>query len=162
MKKLLVILSILSGLSAFSQCEKPEQTATGKYVSAGISVSQGDASTAGQFNTNSFFWGEFGVTRGNVSMGLNFGRSNFRFDEENDEFANFYLEPKVSATVVEKGFAKGYVLFGCGAYVARDNTPYFIEYGAGTTFSFSATDLSVQWSNWDRWNYLSLGVTRNF
>lgn len=183
-RSILAVLLMAISFSASSQTMlgAESKTPTGKYVSAGISVSQGDASTAGQFNTNSFFWGEFGITRNNVGIGLNFGRSNFRFDEANDEFTNLYLEPKVTATLVEKGFAKGYVLFGAGVYPRRLSyskdeliigepiigkdldfmSQYFIEYGAGTTFSFGMTDLSVQWSNWDGWNYVSMGLTRNF
>jgi hypothetical protein len=48
-----------------------------------------------------------------------------------------------------------------GFGVVPDTDHYLIEYGTGLIWSTDWVDLIMQISNWDRTDYLSIGVSRN-
>jgi len=124
-----------------------------KYISLGISVTNGDTLTLASYPSV-----EFGVSKENISLGLVLGRGNLRFSDR-DAISRYFYEGKVTASE-QFGGVKGFVLAGLGNYITTNHI--FIEYGGGLCKSFKNTDYFIQASNFDGQNYISLGATFNF
>jgi len=139
-----------------------EQTKIEKYVSASVSLANGNSNAPriDSISRAAYFMVEGGVSFKNVSVGLGFGRSSFNFSQK-DSWSNWFVEPKTSVILLERGIAKGYGVFGIGSYL-ESNPRFFIEYGAGTVISLKELDLSVQYSVWDNLGYISFGVSKTF
>jgi hypothetical protein len=127
----------------------------GWYAAAGLSLSNGDG-----FANIAYPSVEVGVSRNNMSYGLNFGRRDLADHGETEVPENYYLEGKASASW-PLGDVKTFVMGGFGFVFNTDH--YLIEYGTGLIWPCSSnTDLVLQISNWDKSDYVSVGVVRNF
>lgn len=151
MKK--IILGFLLSIFVIGTSHSQETASdAGMYVSGSLSTSTGDS-----FETSTYPSLELGLFKKNFSFGAVAGRSNLDFSIKDDS-KNYYLEGKTAATT-QIGAIKGFVMFGYGMYI---NTSHgFIEYGGGIIHSIKQVDVSVQVSNFDRINYVSLGLTYN-
>jgi hypothetical protein len=123
------------------------------YIAGFGSVSSGDT-----LKLVSYPSAEIGICYKNLSVGLNGGRNNFDFTKK-DNAQNYYLEIKTTVSS-QIGCVKGYLIFGYGMYMNSQHN--LIEFGSGITYSISNIDLSIQVSNFDRTDYISLGIARNF
>jgi len=127
----------------------------GWYAAAGLSLSSGDG-----FSNIAYPSLEVGVSKNNMSYGLNFGRRDLVDVGEEENLDNYYVEAKASASW-PLGDVKTFVMGGFGAVLDSDH--YLIEYGTGLIWSCTKkTDFVMQLSNWDRTDYVSIGVVRNF
>ena len=125
------------------------QAQTNGYLSGSISIPN-----TNDFKNNAFPSIELGIMNKNISYGLNVGTSNL-----NSKIV--YTELKTSA-YTNLNRCNGYILFGLGTYLNNFNT-LFIEYGIGISYSLNTRfDYTAQISNWDKVNYLSLGINYNF
>jgi hypothetical protein len=123
------------------------------YASASLSVSSGDG-----FSDIAYPSIEVGVSKNNISYGLNVGRRDLANHGEREYPSNYYIEGKAAATW-PLGDVKTFAMGGFG--VVPDTDHYLIEYGTGLIWSTDWVDLIMQISNWDRTDYLSIGVSRN-
>lgn len=156
MKKLLVFVSvILISASSFAQTDS---TKTNFYASAGISIGHVDANdeSINSFNKASYPSLEIGLMRKNVSLGAVFGFENILVSSSSRKF--YELKTAISYPI---GNYSGYALFGVGAYFENDFNN-FIEYGAGFSYAPSKLGYFIQYSNWARTNYISVGLSYNF
>jgi hypothetical protein len=129
------------------------------YASIGLSIGHVDPSDPNidNFNKAAFPSIEAGVMGENVSLGAVFGYENFFAVSS----ARKFYELKTS---VFKSLGKStsvYGLFGAGAYFENAFNP-FIEYGAGFSYMPDKLGYFVQYSNWSRTNYVSIGATYVF
>jgi hypothetical protein len=169
MRKFMTLLAILCSTLAFSQpvtqinrhilhdTSEPVKDTLKFYVAAGVSIGNGT-----EFKLSSYPSIEFGASKGALSYGAVFGNSTFTTKESQpglDDAGKPFWEAKISASA-PIGQCKGYILFGVGNYFGTSNT--FIEYGSGVTFSFKPFDTFVQVSNWDRGDYVSIGLSKTF
>ncbi len=92
----------------------------------------------------------------NLSLGAVFGCENFFVTSSSRKF--YELKTSISKPV---GKLSVYALFGAGAYFENSFNP-FIEYGAGFSYMPNKIGYFVQYSNWARINYVSLGFTLGF
>lgn len=157
MKRLFVLALIYlmsTGLSAQDSTKTKTKTLTTGYLSVGLSLSNGD-----NFKTGSYSSIEGGINRGNIGLGLVFGRGNLDGIFKDDNIRNYYYEAKTSFCH-QIGDVTGMVMFGWGQYI---DTPHsFIEYGGGVTYSVGRMGYGIMVSNWDRVNYLTPSITLNF
>lgn len=128
------------------------------YVSVGISIGNVDQSNSNSdnFSKSSYPSFEVGVMGKNLSLGAIIGAENFLVTSSTRSF----YELKTS---ISKSFGKisPYALFGAGAYIENSFNP-FIEYGAGFSYMPNKLGYFVQYSNWARTNYVSVGFTYSF
>jgi hypothetical protein len=143
-----------SSIHHHNSTEKISDTATylpniGYYVSVGVSLSNGPSVKNSAFPSI-----EFGVSHKNLMGGLSVGKGSFNKQTTTDYFYEFK-----GYTSIPLGAVKAYMIFGAGSYF---NSKYaFIEYGSGVTYSIKKTDISLQASNWDKVDYLSLSFAYN-
>ena len=128
------------------------------YVSLGVSIGNVDVSDSSinNFNKASYPSMELGVMGKNISLGAVFGCENFFVSSSSRGF--YELKTSISKSI---GDCSGYALFGVGAYF-ETGFNNFIEYGAGFCYMPNKLGYFVQYSNWARTNYVSLGVTCTF
>lgn len=166
MKKIILLLSLMLTSTIFAQEATTETPKVSYYTSVGVSIPNLNSTSVENGNTvttNSQFTDvaypslEFGVTKGNLSLGAIVGRGSLNFSE--DAIRNYYYELK-SAVSQPVGNANVYALFGVGNYV--DQNHIFVEYGAGLAYSPSKLGYFVQASNWDGIWYVTPGLTYNF
>lgn len=145
MKKLKLIVLLLS-LAFASQAQDC-------YSSVSLSIPN---TSVDMFTNNVFPSVELGIVEKNVTLGLNVGRSNLNFDQNQ----SYYGELKTTA-FANLGFTKLYILLGIGSYTTKPNI--FIEYGTGLIFGLNKKyDFTIGFSNWDGITYLSPGLVYNF
>lgn len=158
MKKIIcLILVFLITASSFAQSDSTK-TKTNFYASAGISIGHVDQNdeSINSFNKASYPSLEIGLTRKNLSLGAVFGFENVLVSSSSRKF--YELKTAISYPV---GNYSGYALFGVGSYF-ENSFSNFIEYGAGFSYAPSKLGYFVQYSNWARANYISVGVSYNF
>jgi hypothetical protein len=128
------------------------------YVSSGVSIGNVDATNSGtdNFSKASYPSIEGGIMGNNVSLGVVLGCENF-FVTPN---SRLFYELKTSISVPIGKFS-GYALFGTGAYFEKKFNN-FIEYGVGFSYMPKNLGYFVQFSNWARSNYVSVGTTYAF
>ncbi len=123
------------------------------YISGGISIS-----SSNDFSVGSYPSIEMGLQGKNISVGLIFGRSNFKgLGKKTDAISNYFYESKTSFSIPINKYSVAYGLFGIGVYGDFKRT--FIEYGAGFSYSFGKISYFVQSSNWDGTWYVTPGLT---
>lgn len=131
------------------------QTSVSWYASASLSMSSGDRLALVSYPSV-----EVGRTCGITTLALNFGRRNLAKPEGEETSQNYYYEPKIAVSV-PLGRLQTYLLFGAGGYFNTEH--YLIEYGTGITWPLGAKhSLSVQVSNFDATDYVSVGVSQAF
>jgi|LakMenE01Jun11ns_1017448.scaffolds.fasta_scaffold9539755_2 hypothetical protein len=151
MKKLVLLVMCMWFINALAQDSCPVT----KYVSIGLSMSNGD-----EFVNNAFNSIDVGFTKHDISMGMSFGRGNLNgIFKKGDELKNYFYEFKVSPSF-PLGYISVNVILGVGGYFKRPNN--FIEYGFGFSRSYKSFSYGLSVSNWDGLNYVSPSVTYNF
>ena len=150
MKNLVLLLICVLAFNSFAQ----DSCKVTKYVSVGLSMTNGD-----EFVSNAFNSIDFGVTKHDISMGVSLGRGNLKgMFRESDDLKNYYYEFKVSPS-----FPLGYIslnlLLGVGGYFKTPTS--FIEYGFGFSHSYKSFSYGCSFSNWDGLNYVSPSITFN-
>jgi hypothetical protein len=128
------------------------------YTSIGLSIGHVDPNdpSIDNFNKASFPSIEAGVMGENISLGAVFGYENFFAVSSSRKF--YELKTSVFKSLGKCGI---YGLFGAGAYFENAFNP-FIEYGAGFSYMPDKLGYFVQYSNWSRTNYVSVGATYVF
>lgn len=128
------------------------------YVASGISIGNVDETNPAtkNFSNASYPSIEGGFMGKTVSLGLVLGCENF-FTTSN---SRIFYELKTSISVPIDKFS-GYALFGTGAYFENEFNN-FIEYGVGFSYMPKKLGYFVQYSNWARSNYVSIGTTYAF
>ena len=161
MKKFLTIIGLFLATVTFAQttdstsCCKKEKTPITGYVSYGVSMTNGS-----DFKTSSYSGIEGGIMKGNLGLGVVFGRGSLAgaFDKT-DNIHNYFWEAKMTGSF-PIGNVSGTILMGYGAYI---DTPHsFIEYGVGISYSVGKFAYGATYSNWDGVNYVTQGITFNF
>ena len=161
MKKRILVLALLISALSFGQKKQSIITTTSTevvlekfkpYVSAGISFSNCD-----DFSDGTYVSVEGGVTKGNLSLGLNVGSRNLNFEDHT--IKDYYYEPKVYASY-PIGNLTGTLLFGWGKYV--DTPKSFIEYGGGIAYPIGNISYGVGYSNFDGVDFISPSVSYTF
>lgn len=158
MKKIITLIAIcLLTVNSFSQSDS-SKTKTSYYAALGISVGHVDPNDANidNFNKASFPSLEIGLMRKNISLGAIVGTENVFASSTTRGF--YELKTAVYQPI---GACSGYLLFGVGAYM-ENKFNNFIEYGVGVTYCPKKLGYFVQYSNWARTNYVSLGLSYNF
>ena len=158
MKKTIMAIAIcLMATTAFSQSDSTK-TKTTAYMSAGISVGHVDQSDQNidNFHKASYPSFEVGLMRKNISLGAIVGCENMFVSSSSRGF--YELKTAVYQPI---GACSGYLLFGVGAYM-ENKFNNFIEYGVGVTYCPKKFGYFVQYSNWARTNYVSVGLSYNF
>lgn len=158
MKKIVTLLAaVLITTTVFSQTDSTK-TKLKPYASVGLSVGHVDPndSNIDNFNKASYPSVEFGVMGDNVSLGAVFGVENIFASSTTRGF--YELKTSISKPI---GKCSGYALFGVGAYF-ESGFNNFLEYGAGFSYMPNKMGYFVQYSNWARTNYVSMGLTFAF
>lgn len=115
----------------------------------------------GEFQVNSYPSIESGITVKNVSFGAVFGRSSLDFSTK-DLVGNYFWELKTAISTPTE-FFNGYGVYGLLGYGGYfDGSRFFIEYGAGMSYGPNKIGYFAQWSNWDNYNYVSIGLSYSF
>lgn len=155
-KSILLIAAILIGLCSYAQTDS-SKCKLKPYVSIGVSVGHTDPTdpAINDFSKSSYPSIELGVMGDNVSLGYILGCENFQFGT-----GRLFHELKTSVST-SLGKVYPYALFGIGIY-GESGFHNFIEYGAGFSYMPNKFGYFVQYSNWSRSNYVSLGLTRTF
>lgn len=150
--------AILISLCSYAQTDSTK-TKLKPYASIGISVGHVDPNdeSINTFNKASFPSVELGVMGKNVSLGLVLGYENMLVTSETRMF--YELKTSISKSISDKCGIYG--LFGVGAY-GEKGFNNFIEYGAGFSYMPNSFGYFVQYSNWARYNYVSVGLTKSF
>lgn len=146
----LIVLCIAGTATAQETSSKPDF-----YISAGLSISNTHDTT---FSYSSYPSIEFGLMKNNFSLGLVAGRSNLS-GFRSDVTSNYWYELK-SAVYFPIGKFSGYGLLGLGNYLSTSQ--FFIEYGAGFSYSFNKVGIFAQASNWDGTWYVTPGIGYTF
>ena len=159
MKNLLTIIGLFLATMSFAQttdstscCKKTPITG---YVSYGVSMTNGS-----DFKTSSYSGIEGGIMKGNLGLGVVFGRGSLAgaFDKT-DNIHNYFWEAKMTGSF-PIGNVSGTILMGYGGYI--DTKHSFIEYGVGISYSVGKFAYGATYSNWDGVNYVTPGITYNF
>ncbi len=157
MKKIIYTL-LFSSLSHFLIAQTKSSDSTKSklnirpYVSIGLSISHVDPNdkNINSFDKASFPSIEAGIMGENISLGAVFGYESF----VTSNARKFYeLKTSVSKSL---GKCSVYGLLGAGAYFEKTFNP-FIEYGGGFSYMPNKLGYYVQYSNWARTNYVSVG-----
>ncbi len=161
MKKIITLLAVtLFTVSSFAQADSSiiSKTKTSFYSSIGVSIGHVDPSDANidNFSKASYPSLEIGMTRKSVSLGAIVGCENFLTSSTSRGF--YELKTSISRPIGECSI---YGLFGVGAYM-ESSFNNFLEYGAGFSYMPGKVGYFVQYSNWARTNYVSVGATIGF
>ena len=156
-KTIFLIAAIFIMASAFAQTDT-SKTKLRPYASLGISIGHVDPSDASidNFNKASYPSCEVGVMGKNVSLGAVFGVENVFASSSTRGF--YELKTSISKPI---GKCSAYALFGVGAFM-ENGFHNFIEYGGGFSYMPDKLGYFVQYSNWARTKYVSLGITYAF
>lgn len=162
MKKILAIIGLFlaTTMTTFSQttdttsCCSKKTPITG-YVSYGLSMTN-----SSDFATSSYTGIEGGIMKGNLGLGVVFGRGSLAgLGKSGDNIRNYFYEAKMTGSF-PMGNVNGTVLLGYGGYI--DTKHQFIEYGVGISYTVGKFAYGATYSNWDGVNYITPGVTFNF
>lgn len=158
MKKQLILALILISTSILSAQTDSTKTKTTAYAAIGLSIGHTDPSDVNidNFNKSSYPSVEIGLMRKNVSLGAVIGSENIFASSTTRGF--YELKTAVYHPI---GVCSGYLLFGVGAYM-ESSFNNFIEYGVGISYAPKKFGYFVQYSNWARTNYVSVGLCYNF
>lgn len=159
MKKInIILIAVLMICSIKTFAQDSTKTKLKPYASIGLSIGHVDPNdeSINNFNKASFPSLEFGIMGENVSAGLVFGYENLMVSSDTRAF--YELKTSVSKSL---GKTSIYGLFGVGAY-GEKGFNNFIEYGAGFCYMPNSFGYFVQYSNWARTNYVSVGLTKTF
>lgn len=150
-------MACLISLCSFAQTDSTK-TKIKPYASIGISIGHIDPNDANSdnFSKASFPSVEVGVIGKNISLGAVFGYENLLATSSTRMF--YELKTAISKPL---GNASVYALFGVGAY-GENAFHNFIEYGAVFTYMPNSLGYFIQYSNWARSNYVSVGITKVF
>lgn len=142
-----------------SQDSTQTKTKLKPYASIGLSIGHVDPNDQAidKFSKASFPSLEFGVMGKEVSLGAVFGYENILATSDTRMF--YELKTSVSKSLGNSTCVYG--LFGVGAY-GEKGFNNFIEYGAGFSYMPNTFGYFVQYSNWARTNYVSVGLTKTF
>jgi len=158
MKKIISLCAILLiTTSSFAQNDSTK-TKLKPYASIGVSIGHVDPSDANidNFHKASYPSIELGVMGDNLSLGAVVGCENMFVSSSSRGF--YELKAAISKPI---GKCSAYALFGVGAYM-ESKFNNFLEYGGGFSYMPSKVGYFVQYSNWARTNYVSLGFTFGF
>lgn len=151
----LLITAIFSISLIITTNAQEEHTKPDVYVSAGWSISNTFDTTLAYSSYPSI---EAGLMKNNFSLGLVFGRANLSgFNHDNS--SNYWYELK-AGLYFPVGKFNGYALLGLGNYISSER--FFVEYGAGASYSFNKFGVFAQASNWDGTWYVTPGVSYTF
>ena len=126
----------------------------GAYGATGISISNGAT-----FKDATFPWIEVGLDYEKFDVGLNLGRGSLNFKD--DDITQYYAELKGSTDIVTFSTVKGYAICGVGTFL--NTKQVFIEYGLGAGVTLTKKSVvTVQYSNWNKDNYVSFGIQTSF
>lgn len=158
MRKIVVLLTCMWAVSSFAQdstkCCVNKTPITG-YVSYGLSMTNSN-----DFATSSYTGIEGGIMKGNLGLGVVFGRGSLAgLGKTDDNIRSYFYEAKMTASF-PIGNVNGTVLFGYGGYI--DTKHQFIEYGIGISYSIGKFAYGATYSNWDGMNYVTPNITFNF
>jgi hypothetical protein len=159
MKKIFYFIFFISlSTCTFAQTSDSTKTKLRPYASIGLSMGHVDPSdpTIDNFNKASYPSVEVGVMGKNVSLGAVFGYENLFAVSSTRKF--YELKTAISKPL---GKCSLYGLFGVGAYFENAFNP-FLEYGAGFSYMPDQLGYFVQYSNWARTNYISVGISYAF
>jgi len=156
MKRLLLIIALFTFAGTASA--QDDSKGVDFYAAAGLSIGNSGNST---FAATSYPSIEFGMMKGNWALGLVAGRGSNDFSTA-DNISNYWWSLKNAAYFpIGKSDLDAYMLFSVGNYM--NTSQWFIEYGGG--FSYMPTDhlgLFIQASNWDRFWYITPGISYTF
>ena len=159
MKNLITIICLVLATSTFSQndstsCCKKKSPITG-YLSYGLSMTN-----SSDFKTSSYTGIEGGIMKGNLGLGIVFGRGSLSgLGSKTDNIQSYFYEGKMTGSF-PIGNVNGTILLGYGGYI---NTSHqFIEYGVGISYNIGKLAYGVTYSNWDGLNYVTPNITLNF
>ncbi len=157
-KTITIMMALLISLYSYAQTDTTK-TKLKPYFSVGLSIGHVDPSddAINTFNKASYPSIEGGVMGKNVSLGLVLGYENLFVTSSTRPF--FELKTSVSKPIADA--VSLYGLFGVGAY-GESGLPVFLEYGAGFCYMPNSFGYFVQYSNWSRTNYVSVGLTKSF
>lgn len=158
-KTISLLIVILISIGSFAQADSSKaKTKTSFYSSIGVSIGHVDPSDANidNFNKASYPSLEIGMTRKSVSLGAVVGCENMFTSSTSRGF--YELKTSISRPIGECSI---YGLFGVGAYM-ESSFNNFLEYGAGFCYMPGKVGYFVQYSNWARTNYVSVGATIGF
>lgn len=127
-------------------CASHAQTA---YVEASLSVG-GGSGLDGSFPSLGG-----GVSFEDWSVGGLLGRRDLAPREGPEQASDYFYEAKWCPTLGARGKVSFYGLLGVGGYFSTD--VLFIEYGAGASLAAGPGGITLQWSNWDSGDYVSVG-----
>ena len=161
MKKFLTIIGLFLATVTFAQttdstsCCKKEKTPITGYVSYGLSMTN-----SSDFATSSYTGIEGGIMKGNLGLGVVFGRGSLAgLGKNGDNIRNYFYEAKMTGSF-PIGNVSGTFLVGYGGYI--DTKHQFIEYCVGISYSVGKFAYGATYSNWDGVNYVTPGITFNF
>lgn len=137
------------------QAQETTGTKPSLYVATGLSISNTYDTT---FAYSSYPSIEVGLMKNNFSWGLVLGRANLSGFNQ-DTASNYWYELK-SAVSFPMGNLSGYGLLGIGNYMTTKR--FFVEYGAGFSYSFNKLGVYAQVSNWDGYWYVTPGLSYSF
>jgi hypothetical protein len=148
------LMFVLVSSSFYSQSDSAK-TKLKPYVSVGVSIGNVDPSDSliNNFSKASYPSMEIGLSGKYVSIGAVLGCENFFVSSSS---RGFYELKAIFSKTLDKCTA--YALFGAGAYFEKSFNN-FIEYGAGFSYMPDKVGYFVQYSNWARTNYVSVGLT---
>lgn len=159
MRRLLYFLLLITQSNLiFCQVSDSLKVKVRPYFSMGVSIGNVDQSNSNSdnFSKSSYPSIEAGIMSNNVSLGAILGVENFYVASTSRHF--YELKTSLSKSF---GNISPYALFGAGAYFENNFSP-FIEYGAGFSYMPNKIGYFVQYSNWARTNYISIGFNIGF
>ncbi len=148
MYKILLFFITIFSFQIFAQTDSTSSKIK-KYFAAGLSI--GNTDPINNFNYASFPSIEGGIMGKYVSLGAIFGKENMFANKD----SRFFYELKSTFFIPFHSFSP-YIVFGTGAYF-ENKFNNFIEFGAGFSYMPNKLGYFVQYSNWAKSNYITVG-----
>lgn len=160
MKKLILVLVALVGLTVSAQAQEKSAKTSTHYLSIGYSI--GNHQDGKHFDETSYPSIEYGVTRDNLSLGLAIGRGQTcGLAQAGDKLDQYYFEGRATQSFPFTKCISGNVALGVGSYFAT-NDAVFVEYGFGLTRTCGSITYGLSYSNWDKVDYVTPSVSFSF
>ena len=160
MKKLILVLVALIGLTVSEQAQEKSTSKSTHYLSVGYSI--GNHQNDKQFSETSYPSIEYGFTRSDLSLGLAVGRGQtFGLAQAGDKLDQYYYEGRATQSFPFTKCVSGNVALGLGSYFATNNA-VFVEYGFGLTRTCGSVTYGLSYSNWDKVDYVTPSVSFSF
>jgi hypothetical protein len=160
MKKLILVLVALVGLTVSAQAQEKSTSKSTHYLSIGYSI--GNHQDGKHFDETSYPSIEYGVTRSDLSLGIAIGRGQTcGLAQAGDKLNDYYYEGRATQAFPITKSVSGNVVFGIGSYFKTDDK-VFVEYGFGLTKSYGKITYGLSYSNWDSVNYVTPSVSLSF